>query len=584
MQGKDKGHSILMLRPNPPPPWPPKFLPSLTAALFVAALLVWSIDSSTVRNIRSPPDHYLPLYKPPSLPNLTQTDTFPQQNLIHIDTPFPLQNLTHIDPSPTWINVELEPNYTSLLLSRWLAPGGEQCRDSRTKDVSIPGLEGLNSPVELSAAEVHKFTMHALDDAGLPRCLGGDYFETDLSSNTWKSRPPTMDHGNGSYTFSLQVHPDFASEDFNLTVVLLFRSFEGLKFSTSRFAFHRELLRIPIRFIRRAHSSSLPELRPCRKPDFGKDVWSGRWTRLAGNDECQISEDGRFRCLASDAICREPWCDGPLGLLESNGWVYSAHCAFRIFTPSEAWTCLDKRWLFFWGDSNHVDTVRNLLSIVLEVSDVSNVTRRFDRSFVNPKNGSQSVRITNIFNGHWNETKNYLGLDSLRNPEFRALLWRYFTDEEAVPDTMIMNTGLHDGIHYRSVRVFSAAAQYAADFWDEVFEYLRERRKLTVTPSFIYRTTIATGGYARDLAFNPNKMETYNRVMVEKLRGKEGLVSGVVDSFDMSFPWHYDNRCNDGVHYGRAPAKAKWRDGEIGHQYFVDIMLAHALLNAICDG
>ena len=70
-------------------------------------------------------------------------------------------------------------------------------------------------------------------------------------------------------------------------------------------------------------------------------------------------------------------------------------------------------------------------------------------------------------------------------------------------------------------------------------------------------------------------------VVLEKLK-QSGVVSGVIDNFDMTFPWHFDNRCNDGVHYGRAPAKMKWRDGQIGHQYFVDLMLAHVLLNALC--
>lgn len=104
-------------------------------------------------------------------------------------------------------------------------------------------------------------------------------------------------------------------------------------------------------------------------------------------------------------------------------------------------------------------------------------------------------------------------------------------------------------------------------------------------PRIFYRTTIATAGYARDLAFNPHKMEVYNGIMVEKIL-KKGLLrdgGGVVDQFDMSFPWHYDNRCSDGVHYGRAPAKARWRDGEVGHHYFVDLMLCHVLLNAICN-
>ena len=100
-------------------------------------------------------------------------------------------------------------------------------------------------------------------------------------------------------------------------------------------------------------------------------------------------------------------------------------------------------------------------------------------------------------------------------------------------------------------------------------------------PEVIYRTTVTTGGYARRLAFNPNKMEAFNGVVLDKLRA-HGLVDRVIDDFDMTYPWHYDNRCNDGVHYGRAPAKLKWRDGQIGHQYFVDLMLGHVLLNALC--
>ncbi|KAJ1437615.1 hypothetical protein SESBI_03614 [Sesbania bispinosa] len=42
----------------------------------------------------------------------------------------------------------------------------------------------------------------------------------------------------------------------------------------------------------------------------------------------------------------------------------------------------------------------------------------------------------------------------------------------------------------------------------------------------IYRTTLATGGYARSLAFNPNKMEVFNEVFLEKLK-KVGIVSGL---------------------------------------------------------
>ncbi|XP_072983014.1 uncharacterized protein [Typha latifolia] len=482
-----------------------------------------------------------------------------------------------------WISVPMPSNFTSTLLSRWLSPGGEPCRDSVATNISLPALDDAPR-VELSAAEIHRFTFLALDASGLPRCLGGDYFETDLSGDSWKSRPPVVDHGNGSYSFELQVHPD-SSGEFQLSIVLLFRSFQGLKFSPQRFNYRKEVRRIPISF-RRSNAGTLPDLHVCRRADFAKEIWSGRWTRHGGEESCEVDHEGRYRCLDPNFPCKKPWCEGPLGALESNGWVYSAHCSFKIFAQDSAWRCLRNKWIFFWGDSNHVDTIRNMLNFILGRPEISAVPRRFDLRFTNPRNESESVRITSVFNGHWNETENYLGLQSLRNEEFKRMLWMYFSTEEEedrVPDAMVLNSGLHDGIYWKSIRAFAEGAEYAAKFWEEVMRHVVEKRGKTM-PRIFYRSTIATGGYARDLAFNPSKMEAFNGVLLEKLKDK-GLLSGggVIDDFDMTFPWHYDNRCNDGVHYGRSPAKARWRDGVVGHQYFVDLMLGHVLLNAVCN-
>lgn len=298
----------------------------------------------------------------------------------------------------------------------------------------------------------------------------------------------------------------------------------------------------------------------------------------SSSPSCDVDDSGRYRCLELDFPCETPWCNGPIGALESDGWVYSAHCSFRIFTQDLAWNCLDRQWLFFWGDSNHVDTIRNLLNFVLGLPEIKSVPRRFDLRFANPKNLSQTVRITSIFNGHWNDSMNYLGLQSLKNKEFRELIWKYFLEDQ-VPDVLILNSGLHDGVYWSSIRAFVGGAEFAAGFWDEIVRHVRMKRNDT---RVFYRTTIATGGYARDMAFNPNKMEAFNGVFLEKLKEKGLLNGGVIDDFDMTFPWHFDNRCNDGTHYGRAPAKARWRDGLVGHQYFVDLMLAHVLLNAVC--
>lgn len=538
------------------------WLKIVSTATFLGILAVCGIDGLTINF------SYTDL-------SLLDLNIIPHQLFFHSDQDFPSSKSTST-PTLPWISPEFEANYTSHLLSRWLAPGGEPCKDSTTLEINIPSFDDSVERIQLSTAQVHEFVFHTLDDRGFPRCLGGDYFETDLSGEWWKSRPPIKDFGNGSYSFSLQVHPHFAG-DYNLTIILLFRKFHGLKHSPERFAFDKVLRVVPVTFLR-SPARLMPELRQCRYSDYSEDAWSGRWTRHARNDSCSISKDGRYRCQDSSFPCESPWCEGPLGLIESNGWVYSAHCSFKMFSSEEAWDCLNNRWIFWWGDSNHCDTIRNILNFVLNVDDVAFVPRIFDRNISNPRDPSQVVRFTSIYNGHSNASRNYEGLDSLANAGYRELLKGYFS-ESIVPDTVIMNSGLHDGIHWRSMRRFVRGAEYAARFWGEVREGVRRRG--VVLPEVIYRTTMATGGDARRLAFNPQKMEAFNGVVLDKLR-EEGVVDRVVDGFDMTYPWHYDNRCNDGVHYGRAPAKKRWKDGEIGHQYFVDLMLGHVLMNALC--
>ncbi|KAL6188713.1 hypothetical protein ACLB2K_040104 [Fragaria x ananassa] len=594
------------LKPSPPLlQWRLGFVTSL---VLVGMVLIWSMDATTMRNLveaTKTQQGYLTTKVSAFANNIAQNHENKEVSTAHVvvnqtqkdpnltqlktqmDSQDPVndtQNVSLFDQNSSgvyvvpasldWVSAKIEPNVTKNLLAKWLAPGGEACRDAKTVEIAIPGLDGKDL-IELSAGEIYEFGFQALDESKQPRCLGGDYFETDLSGESWKSRPVVKDFGNGSYSVLLQVHPDFAAS-YNLTIILLFRHFEGLKFSPSRFAYDREIRRIPIRFYKGL--AQLPELQVCKESDFGRDGWSGRWTRHGKNDECEISHDGRYKCLSPSFPCQSPWCNGSLGALESNGWVYSTHCSFRLFSADSAWNCLNNRWLFFWGDSNHVDSIRNILNFILDMPKVQSVPRRFDMHFTNPRDPSQKVRITSLFNGHWNETQNYQGLNSLKDEGFRNLIKKYFS-EDKVPDTIIMNSGLHDGIYWSNIRAFSAGASYATSFWVEIMESIRQRG--LVMPKVFYRTTIATGGYARTMAFNPNKMEAFNWILVEKLK-QAGIISGVIDNFDMTFPWHFDNRCNDGVHYGRAPAKAKWRDGLIGHYYFVNLMLDHILLNVLC--
>ncbi|KAL5655181.1 hypothetical protein ACJX0J_034500, partial [Zea mays] len=201
---------------------------------------------------------------------------------------------------------------------------------------------------------------------------------------------------------------------------------------------------------------------------------------------------GRYRCLELDHPCEAPWCDGPLGVLENNGWVYSAHCSFKLFATDASWRCLDGKWLFFWGDSNHVDTIRNLLTFVLGITDTSAVTRRFDAVFTNPSGGAGTLRITSIFNGHWNMSMNYLGLHSLRNRGFRQLIRSYFMSGDRVPDVVVLNSGLHDGCYWTSVRIYAQAADFAAQFWSGVMDKVRARGH--AVPRVFYQTQMPQGG------------------------------------------------------------------------------------------
>ncbi|KAH9305442.1 hypothetical protein KI387_009846, partial [Taxus chinensis] len=85
------------------------------------------------------------------------------------------------------------------------------------------------------------------------------------------------------------------------------------------------------------------------------------------------------------------------------------------------------------------------------------------------------------------------GVHSLSNDGFRDMLRSFFAGEK-VPDVMIMNSGLHDGVYWKNTGLFAGGAEMTADFWNSVMESV-ERRGLR-RPVFVYRTTIATGGYA----------------------------------------------------------------------------------------
>ncbi|KAG6554131.1 hypothetical protein Mapa_004047 [Marchantia paleacea] len=526
--------------------------------------------------------------------------------------PFTLRRHDRRPSSFRWVQYPtVETNETEQLMDRWRALKSNECHGVSTQSIRLMGdfpgpslNESVTNTIRLVAGPVHEIVWASIGDDGEPRCVGGDFFEADLSGPHWKSRPPVLDHDNGTYTMKLQLHPDFANARYHLNVTLLFDNLQGLALRPKSRARLKQVLSLNIEYVHPeiqippaetvseldealsddipqkppTSSSLLPELKLCTKDDFKKKHWTGRWTR-DDERECPVDEAGRYDCLDPDLECPRPWCRGPVARLESSGWVYSAHCAFRIFRTEEAWQCLNGKWLFAWGDSIMIDSIGNLLRFILGLNDTpARLDRRMDQVFRWPRDERLSVRITSVFNGSHNVSRNWEGLFSLHDEDYQSYLRSFFADAN-VPDFMIMNSGQHDGLYWRSVDDFLIdGVQHALRFWKGIWKGMGSSK----LPDIIYRTTVTSAGRHRPEPNNPEKMEFYNHVIVDQLMRLNLPNLRIVDSYDPTFPWHYGNRHSDGVHYGRAPSKSKWVDGQIGHQYFVDLMLVHILLNSMC--
>ncbi|KAG6552770.1 hypothetical protein Mapa_005718 [Marchantia paleacea] len=496
------------------------------------------------------------------------------------------------------ILVDESSNYTSTLQTLLQLNGTTPCHNVTT---NFTRLENLPAPVrgkiKLRTNIKHVLILVAYSEDGMKRCAGGDYFEVDLHNEHYRSRLPTMDYGNGTYGLELLV-PSRWSGVFDLEISILFSNWHGMDLICKECPEPHVVLQQEIHLFEPSDehffSSELDEeskkvkplknLTRCTTEDFYRATWSGRWTRSWFNDVCEPDEQKRFKCLPDKHYqCEEPWCFGPVGRLESNGWQYSAHCSFKIFARDEAWSCLDRRWWLIWGDSNFQDTIRNIALFILDwkipgtkatINDFT-LDRTYERLFINPNCLEQGFRASMMFNGANDDRFNGEGLHTIMHKDHQERIKSHFTGKYWAPDTIIMNSGLHDGTH--NLKSFLEQVDYTVDWWKNFYKNITAERK----PKLIWRNTVTPAGTARQKPGNPTKLETYNLLMVEKLlQVRDELPVMFVDTFDLTFPWHYTNEYSDGGHYGRPPGM-RGRPAK-PHHYFVDLMNAHIWLNALC--
>ena len=383
----------------------------------------------------------------------------------------------------------------------------------------------------------------------------------------------------------------------------------------------------------------------CRSVPFtDAPLWAGHWVNVA-----QLSPPG----------CAPPYCTGDAARLgdEAPGWVYRLPgCYFHLFSEAEARGCLGGAWLSLLGDSNHQDTARNLFHYVLGVQLVPrggalprtfDVARSFDAPPLTPpqqplarggRGGSRgrraSLRVSNLFTGHYETMGNNLGLRSLGHAGLRARHWPLVTgsDEppaaaaaaagspasgapagaaatppQPPPDAVVVNSGLHDALFMPgrkwSPQAFTDALADAQAFWATLLAAADAAANATgrPPPRLLWRHTVAPAGTVnRRLPLNPQKVEVQNRLTAGALlaaaaaaeaagggvgagaRSPPARRFGFIDAFDMTFPWHWDNTWSDGGHYGRPPWHRNKGGRLVGSAHVVDVMLAHVLLNALC--
>ena len=181
--------------------------------------------------------------------------------------------------------------------------------------------------------------------------------------------------------------------------------------------------------------------------------------------------------------------------------------------------------------------------------------------------------MPNSSNGHPELEHYHHGLSTVLGPEFAARHQAIasFLGERA--HLTVVNSGLHDLALKFEPAVFADVLPRALDVYDRIGLNAAAVESSERGPPHIrvWRTTVAPAGEARTRFGNPQTAEILNAIATPLVLQRNSPEWLVVDEFDMTFPWCFDNRFSDGGHYG-TPGSAN----------FVDIMLLHTYLTLWC--
>ena len=477
-------------------------------------------------------------------------------------------------------------------------PSGAELESSGARlDLSLPPC------LELGTLYAVPFT--SVDAHGRAQCCGGDTYEVELfggggagpDAPAFRGRQHVVDHSDGSYDLQLYVPADVPGldGDFVLQVALMFSRHADLKCrgpiarGRAEFDSGKRLLPLALRppgscppaddgVARRVVA---PPVEECgAAPMWQAPAWHGHWLRVPSCDEpCAPPY-----CAAGSASVRAAMDDN------AECFVYRrADCLLRLFTVPDARACLDGKWLMMHGDSNVGDMLRNLLEFTLglgrEVVDRAGFFSRRDdkeiRHAADARGPAFSARFTNRWFGATDQWTNFEGVRVFENDNFLERESDFFYADS--PDYFIVNdAGLHsmywvncsDGLReYEHVM-----RNRAVPFW---LSPLHTDAEIGAPSHLAYRTNVAWGYLARPNPATPTGLAALNDLVAFELMAGAAAAGrpppGVIDFFDVTWSWHYDERTNDGGHYG-----CHVTHGPPHTTHFVDVMGGQALLNWVC--
>lgn len=182
------------------------------------------------------------------------------------------------------------------------------------------------------------------------------------------------------------------------------------------------------------------------------------------------------------------------------------------------------------------------------------IQRLLDHNITHPTHPERWTRMSTIFNGHHELRANREGMNSFRHPMQIERHDEYFAKSKGM-DAIIVNTGLHDAWLRPTLQSMMSDFDYGWKYYVKNWLGLGPENAV---PEIIYRFTVAPAlhldKYRMVTPMNPHSIEVINMLQKDYLvqrQKEEAFDLTYLDSYEITYAWHFDGEMNQGPHYGR---------------------------------